>query len=137
MSEPVFVDTNVFLRLLLDDHEEQSASARRLFDAVEAEDLQLWTSDVAIAELIWVLTGPSMRRDRADVAASLGPILELPGLRLIDEQAVLRALRLFVEEPIDWVDAYHATLLESRGEAQLYSFDRDFDRIPGLVRMEP
>ena len=35
------------------------------------------------------------------------------------------------------VDAFHAALLESRGETALYSFDAHFDRVPTLQRREP
>lgn len=136
MSEAVFVDTNVLLRLLLDDEKGQSAAARDLFRAVESGEITVWTSDVAIAELIWVLTGPMLRRDRAAVARELVRLMELPRLHLESKPTMRRALDLFTRHPIDWVDAYHAALLLEQASPELYSFDRDFDRIPGLKRVE-
>lgn len=137
MSAAIFVDTNVLLRLLLDDEQSQSAAARELFSAVERGEITVWTSDVAIAELVWVLTGPIMRRERQAVARELALLIELPGLRLEDKSTMRRALDLFTKQPIDWVDAYHAALLLEQDSPELYSFDRDFDRIPGLRRLEP
>ncbi len=137
MSAAIFADTNVLLRLLLDDEQSQSAAARELFSAVERGEITVWTSDVAIAELVWVLTGPIMRRERQAVARELALLIELPGLRLEDKSTMRRALDLFTKQPIDWVDAYHAALLLEQDSPELYSFDRDFDRIPGLRRLEP
>lgn len=137
MSAAIFVDTNVLLRLLLDDEQSQSAAARELFSAVERGEITVWTSDVAIAELVWVLTGPIMRRERQAVARELALLMELPGLRLENKPTMRRALDLFTKQPIDWVDAYHAALLLEQDSPELYSFDRDFDRIPGLRRLEP
>lgn len=137
MSAAIFVDTNVLLRLLLDDEQSQSAAARELFSAVERGEITVWTSDVAIAELVWVLTGPIMRRERQAVARELALLMELPGLRLENKATMRRALDLFTKQAIDWVDAYHAALLLEQDSPELYSFDRDFDRIPGLRRLEP
>lgn len=133
MSAAIFVDTNVLLRLLLDDEQSQSAAARELFSAVERGEITVWTSDVAIAELVWVLTGPIMRRERQAVARELALLMELPGLRLENKPTMRRALDLFTKQPIDWVDAYHAALLLEQDSPELYSFDR----IPGLRRLEP
>lgn len=38
---------------------------------------------------------------------------------------------------IDYVDAYHAALVESRGQRELYSYDTDFDLIGGMHRLDP
>lgn len=48
------VDTNVLLRLIVDDHEEQSAAARRFFASRTARDPAFVASTV-LAESIWLL----------------------------------------------------------------------------------
>lgn len=56
----------------------------------------------------------------------------------IDGKLVLpRAFDLYLRRLIDWVDAYHAAVVESRAETELVSLDRDFDRVPGLRRRKP
>ena len=137
MNGAVFIDTNVFLRVLLDDHSVHSPAARRVFEAIDNGELEAWTSHVAFSELVWVLTGPLKRLPRAEVAAGLLRILQWPRLHVSEQDVLKRGLELFVRHPIDWIDAYHAAVLESRGEAELLSFDDDFDKVPGLRRVDP
>jgi predicted nucleic acid-binding protein len=44
---------------------------------------------------------------------------------------------LYISLGIDFVDAYHATLLAHYQQLELYSFDTDFDKVPGIRRREP
>jgi len=55
-------------------------------------------------------------------------------------------LETYARSGVDFIDAYHAALLERRGlsrgvaprgERRLYSYDEDFDKIAGLERVEP
>jgi predicted nucleic acid-binding protein len=48
-----------------------------------------------------------------------------------------RIFELYTTEPIDFVDTYHVALMESRELSELYSYDRHFNRIEGVVRIEP
>lgn len=54
-----------------------------------------------------------------------------------DKATLQLALGLFHERNIAFVDALLAAKVLKSGEQELYSFDRDFDRIPGLLRREP
>jgi len=53
------------------------------------------------------------------------------------KQLFAQVFDLYATLPIDYVDAYHAALLLNRDAVSLYSFDADFDRVPGLRRQEP
>jgi predicted nucleic acid-binding protein len=44
---------------------------------------------------------------------------------------------LYTSLPIDYVDAFHAALMENRQRPEVYSYDGDFDRVVGLLRVEP
>lgn len=51
-----FLDTNVILRHLLADHPTLSPAAREILRQVEDGELEVWTSDLAIAEIVFVLS---------------------------------------------------------------------------------
>ena len=55
MDGTVFVDTNVFLRFFVNDVAAQYEKARVLFEAAEAGKIKLETSELVIAEIVWVL----------------------------------------------------------------------------------
>lgn len=38
---------------------------------------------------------------------------------------------------IDYIDAYNAVFMKNNSCAQIFSYDKDFDRIENIKRMEP
>jgi len=133
-----FLDTNIFLRHLLNDVSAQSHAAYRLIASIEAGSVVAWTSPLVIAEIIFVLENPKTHHvDRATLRDRLLLLLALPHLKLEHKRLYPRVFDLYVSLPIDYVDAYHAALLEHYKQHELYSFDHDFDAIPGMTRREP
>ncbi|MCE7938333.1 hypothetical protein DCC79_06105 [bacterium] len=68
-------------------------------------------------------------------------LLEMPGVGLEQKRTIRQALELFVAHPrVDYDDCYHcyhAALVMARGERRVMSFDRHFDQIAGIERVEP
>jgi predicted nucleic acid-binding protein len=133
-----FLDTNIFLRHLLNDIPDQSKAARDLFVSIEQKRTLAWTSPLVIAEIIFVLENPKTDNvARADLRDQLLALVGLPNPKLERKQLYPRIFELYVTLPIDYVDAYHAALLEYYRQSELYSFDHDFDAVPGITRREP
>jgi predicted nucleic acid-binding protein len=44
---------------------------------------------------------------------------------------------MYAELNISFVDAYHAALMKRLGLTDIVTFDRQFDRVPGVSRLEP
>jgi len=137
VGDACFIDSNVLLRFLLSDHPEHSSAARDLIQRIAEGKIQAWTTELVISELVYVLTGPLLRRERTEVAEVLRELVALPGLALDKREVVQAAMEIWVTKNVDWIDAYHAALARARGESRLYSFDRDFDRLAGITRFEP
>jgi predicted nucleic acid-binding protein len=58
--------------------------------------------------------------------------------RVRNRRAVLRSLELHGNTTtVDFGDAIIVATMEQSGATTLYSFDHDFDRIPGITRHEP
>ena len=64
-------------------------------------------------------------------------IIELKGLHCSNKAQALAAFDYYVEKNIDWTDAFMATQLIAKGIQELYSFDKHFDRLDDLTRIEP
>ena len=132
-----FVDTNVFLRHLLNDDPTLSSAAREIILAIEQGHLTAWTSDLVIAELVFVLSSKQLYSHTAEaIAAQLLPLIRLPNLKLMHKQVYDRAFELYIDRRIDFIDAYNAALMEQRGELHIFSFDTDFDQVIGIGRHE-
>jgi len=133
-----FLDTNIFLRQILNDLPDQSPACLALFQAIERGEIAVWTTDLAIAEVVYVLAGRrTYAFPRAAIRDALLPLLELSHLRLARKRIYTRVFELYVNLPISFVDAFHIALVETRPDKEVYSFDADFDRVSGVRRLRP
>jgi AbrB family looped-hinge helix DNA binding protein len=64
-------------------------------------------------------------------------IASLSGLHLRERRSVLRALELYETTTLDFTDTLIVAAMEQRGSTSLYSYDRHFDRLAGIHRLEP
>ena len=91
-----------------------------------------------IAEVVYVLSSKrTYNLPRDQIRARLYPLISLQGLRLPQRRTVLRALDLYVAYEIDFEDALIVAHMERQTIRDLYSYDRDFDQVPGVNRQEP
>jgi predicted nucleic acid-binding protein len=135
MSER-FLDTNIFLRHLLGDVPEQSHRASAYFEAIEQGAARARISDIVVFEVVFTLER-GYRRSKAEIQSVLLPLLELPGIVLPGKRKFREVFGIYVEKNIPFADAYHAVMMRKLALSEVVSFDRDFDRIPTLQRVEP
>jgi predicted nucleic acid-binding protein len=133
-----FVDTDVIIRLLAADDPAKQSAAARLFERVEAGELDLVAPDTMIADAVFVLSSRRLYAvPRAQIAAMLSALVRLPGFRVRSRHIVLRALELYATTLVDFGDAMIAAEMEVARAATLYSYDAHFDRFPWIVRQTP
>lgn len=93
-------------------------------------------SPLVIFETVFTLQR-SYGLSRADIREKIEDLISLRAVRLPDKQLYYRALELYVSTNPSFADAYNAAYMASRGLTEIYSFDTDFDRLPGVTRLEP
>ncbi len=131
-----FVDTNVFLRFLVNDIPQQADACEAIFRRAVAGGEILYTTDMVMAEIVWVLES-YYELPRSEVRTKLEKILNTPGLTCDNKEVIMHALSLYEDKNIDYIDAYNACLLRAKGIEEIYSYDRHFDRLDWLKRVEP
>jgi uncharacterized protein len=129
------VDANVIIRFLTDEPRDQAERAAHLFDEVARGENVLVLEEVVLAEVVWTLAS-FYGMPRADISAGLLDLVASDGILAEDKDALRVALVLFSERSIDFADTLLAAKALLSGDL-IYSFDRDVDRIPGVVRREP
>lgn len=129
----VLADANVVLRLVLDDHPELSPRAAALFERAAAGEVQLLLASGIVAECFYTLKS-FYKLPRAEVAAGLLAVLNLPGVAALEDQAVREALRHLLERSVDFADAYLAALSATL-TLPVATFDRDLNK-PGATLLE-
>jgi uncharacterized protein len=131
-----FVDTNVFLRFLLNDDQAKADACETLFRNAIAGDEALCTSDMVIAEIIWVLES-YYELKKVDVRDCVEKILNTRNLYCPNREIIISALLIYVEKNIDFIDAYNAFILRRDEVHEIYSYDQHFDRLDWIKRIEP
>ena len=131
-----FLDTNVLLRHLLQDDPDQSPRASAYLGRVERGELAVETADTVVFETVFTLERRH-RRPKAAISDQLLGFLELPGVILPGKRYLRDVFELYVGHNIAFADAYHVVQMRRRGLTEIVSFDREYDRVPGITRVEP
>jgi predicted nucleic acid-binding protein len=132
----ILLDTNIFLRLVIPDDRKRADRCEKLLEAVAEGRESAVVTPMAIAEIAWVLLG-FCRLPKPRVIEALRRILNTAKLKVVERETVLRGLEFFETHEMDFIDAYHAAFLEAHGITTIYSYDTDFDQVPGITRREP
>lgn len=109
------VDTNVLVRLLVNDDPRQAAQARRQFESEE-----IWIGVTVLLEAAWVLESV-YELSPAATADALRGVLGLPNVRTEDVAAVITALDV-AAAGVEFADALH--VLRSPEDVEFVTFDR-------------
>jgi predicted nucleic-acid-binding protein len=132
----IFIDTNIFLRFLTNDIPEKADACEKIFKNAVEKKQTLFTTDLVIAEIIWVLES-YYELPKEEIQDKVEKILNTPNLICPNKDLILSALILYSEKNIDYADAYNALILRDNGIEKLYSYDTHYDRINWLSRLEP
>jgi uncharacterized protein len=138
MKNVRFVDTNIFLRYLVPEDPAKTKACLALFQQVQRNQLQVTTSEVVIAEVVFVLGSKKLYHlSRLELKERLHPLLLLPGLKVPHRKSHLRALDSYSQSTLDFEDCLTIAQMERQRMTELYSYDQDFDTISGIKRLEP
>ncbi len=123
------VDTDVVVRLLVDDDQSQTLAAEAFVRH------GAWISTIVLSETVWVLSSvygaPASRIERA-----LSILLDHGSLVLENRGAVEEALDLFRERPsLGFSDCLVLALARKAGHLPLGTFDRALGKAPGAKKL--
>lgn len=138
MLPPRFLDTNVLLRYFTRDNEELAQRALALLRRVENGEERVEVSLIVVFEVVFTLER-YYKMPRVRIFGLFEPVLSLRGLRLPGKPLVLDALDRYAvaSRQVSFADIYNALYAQSQGMTEIYSWDKDFDAIEGITRVEP
>jgi predicted nucleic-acid-binding protein len=113
-----YVDANVVLRYILDDHEELSPAAKAI---VEAGDIFVTT------EVVYVLAGV-YEVNRGDVKKSVNAFISDSDCGLVSRAVIETSLDIYSERSLDFVDCVLAAYAAVDG-AEVETFDRKLQKL--------
>lgn len=126
-----YVDTNVIIRHLVGDLPDQ---------ARVATELLMQPRSLVLTPLIFIEIAHVLRSyyglSRGTIADRLGAVLRLPAIAG-DLDLLSAALDTHIVRGVSITDALLAAQAMQSGITEIVSFDRGFDRIPGVTRIAP
>ncbi len=131
-----FLDTNVLLRYLTRDDEDKAQRTFNLLLSIERGEERVITSSLVIFETVYTLQS-FYKVPRRTIKELLSPIISLRNLQLQSKDVYYRAFDLFISKNISFADAYNAAYMIDEEITHIYSWDKDFDKIEGITRLEP
>jgi predicted nucleic acid-binding protein len=131
-----FLDTNVLIRHFLGDHPVQSPRATAFVRGIERGDVEIHTADTVVFEVVFILER-HYHRLKAEIRDALMGLIDLPNVLLSGKRHLHEVFDLYVNLNIPFADAYHVVQMRRLGLTEIVSFDRDYDRVPGITRIEP
>ncbi|MDP2640917.1 MAG: PIN domain-containing protein [Candidatus Yanofskybacteria bacterium] len=130
------VDANILLRYYIENVSEHTKAAKRLIVRLESGEEKAAVSFTAISEVIFTLER-SYKISHADIRKYVMFLMTLNGLSMEAADLIQEALEVYEKARIPFGDAVQVAYMRQRGIQEIYSFDHDFDKVSGIVRLEP
>ena len=127
----IAIDTNVLVRLFINDDAVQAQKARALFDRYADIDESLWIADVVLVELVWALDR-SYARPRDEICTALRALAGNATVRLESGACIEQAIAFYAQGPAGFADCLLAVKAGLAGCEALRSFDKKMRGLPGF-----
>lgn len=125
------LDTNVLVRLLVRDDEGQFQAARRLVEAAEAAQENVFVLLGVLLETEWVLRS-RYRLDKPSIAAAFARLLETQDVVFEHEATLEETLYIWAQNPgADFAHCLHGAQAVHLGCSRFATFDVAAAKLPG------
>ena len=101
------------MRFLINDDRQQADACEALFRRAIAGQETLSTTDMVIAEIVWVLES-YYQLARKDVREKVEKILNTRNLDCANKEVIIEAMAIYEEKNIDYIDAFNACILKNK-----------------------
>lgn len=123
----ILLDTNAFLRFLLNDIPEQADIVEEIVDKAKKGKLEILVLQIIIFEIIFALE-KFYNFGKNQILDKLESILTMPYLKIQDRKVFARALEIFKDNNLEFVDCF----LKSKSELasiEIFTFDKGLAKL--------
>jgi len=125
------IDTNVIVRLIVNDDERQSQAAEDFIRKHASSENRCYVSSIVLVETVWVLeTAYGFRR--AQLADAIALVLEVEQFQFDSPTDVAAALEQFRQGPVEFADCLLARTNIASGCDHTATFDRKAAKVAGF-----
>lgn len=128
----IAVDTNVLVRLLVEDDPREAQAARTLVATAKEDGEPILVVDPVLCELEWVLEA-AYGAARKEIAKAVQGLLDDDAFVFVDRVSVVEALGHYRQTAADLSDCLILTDARRAGARTTATFDRGLRRVPGAL----
>lgn len=120
------IDTNIILRFIVGDNEQQKIEARKIFQSAQSGKIRLLLKVVVVAEVTYVLES-FYKINREEISSKLETLLSQKWLKVEDRKGLLGMWTNY-RNKLHFVDSY---LLSSAKENKykIMTFDKEIEKL--------
>jgi len=130
----IFLDTNVWLRFIVADNNEQYKRSRKLIQLIEQGYFKPYASTIVFLEVYYVLTS-FYEVGKKEAVRILGKLFKTRGLTILKQTDIRAALNLHSKYKIKLSDCLILTSLPK--DVVFITWDKDFKRVKDLICLSP
>lgn len=119
----IALDTNVLVRFVVEDDDEQTERTVRLIQDALAKDEALFVSEVVLCEVVWVLSRV-YKLSKDELLQTLRALLQAKELEIREKDGVRRAVDAFAGGKGDFADSVIRELATAAGCDRIATFDK-------------
>jgi predicted nucleic-acid-binding protein len=131
------IDTNIIVRLAVNDDLNQRDACLRLLEKAKNKELALYLLPVAILETVWILE-KYYKLPKRQVKDFVEALLNTPEIICVMQDVFMRAIAVYEEKNVKFADAVIGCWGLAMGIRDVFTYDeKDFRRIEGLKVHKP
>ena len=124
----IFVDTNYFLRFLIDDDPQQAEEAKKLFLDAARGNLELVTSTIVVFEIYWVFKS-YYQKTKDEIIKILQKVLTMNFVRIDERDLLQSALNFFKAQNLSLEDCYNLVFAKKNKVEVFKTFDAKLAKV--------
>lgn len=128
MSQKLWVDTNVILRMVTGEPPDLAIEVREFMKKVNHREYILRISPLVIAECCWVLESYYEQKP-ADIANVLQLLIESDGVEMEEKSVIQKSLSDYAKKNVDFIDAYLVAHAKENPPEEIVTWDKHFKRL--------
>ena len=126
------LDTNVLVRFLVWDDEEQFEKARKLISREVAAGRRVFVNQLVLLETEWVLRS-RYGVTKTQIVESISGLLDATDVQFEDEHTIEEALFTWKDSHADFADCLIGAKNQRSGCRATVTFDAKASRLPGFI----
>ena len=122
MSNPLLLDTNLYISFFVRRNEDQFLEASKLINQLDNQEISIFLPNLIVGEIIYILV-KLYSFEKSEVCNSLQSLINLPNLITENKEVLMLAIEYYSIKNLDFADCYLLALQEIK-YFNLITFDK-------------